>query len=608
MKRSAVRRTIAALATGGWLAVAWLAAVAPPAHGADAAPRGALAADSLLVPTETFVLTRDDLAHFNVHTLDDLLLLVPGVSWWREGPPTADGGFSIEGRRGRGVTLLMNGTPVLDTYRLEAFARALPLSRLERVEVVYSGSPGWSGDASSRGFINLVMEEGGREAPASRLNFTYGGSERRARRAWFATPRAHVSGAIAYDEYLQDAVECMPALPGRLTGKYDGRSVLGEILFEPPSGDRVAVRLRRFEDTYVGTAASSVEDVRWSGLATTISYGRGPLSISLDRQALLLSRRRAKERTYTLTGRARLAGSIGPLAIRAFAVAERAEFEHAVRGVSFDPSYVRFEGGAILGGALPTGVTWRAGGWGGSHEDVGAYAGGELAIAKRWSAALSQDLVIARRLRVPSAEELYQPVIVTVAGGDTLSTAGDAGLAPEVFDEVSLGLSVPHVSMSLFGRDESSLISLVGSPAAVYRGAGSGAVTGARARFDASRRVLGVDVRLAAGAEGYRDRETLAEGVPRYRATGEIAFSRRVFKNTELLSIAFISEVAGRRAWPETTLPSYHTHRLSAMMTVMKARVTFEISNLFAAEYETVPGYTMPGRFYAIGLVWELLD
>lgn len=606
MKRCRILGAVAGAAAALLAAAHALAGAAAP--GEPAAPRGALAADSLLVPTETFVLTREDLVCFNVHTLEDLLLLVPGVSWWREGPPTAAGGFSIEGRGGRGVTLLVNGAPVLDTYRLEAFTRMLPLSRLERVEIVYSGSPGWSGDASTRGFINLVIEEGGREAPTARLNFTYGGSERRARRAWFATPRAHASGVIAYDEYLQDAVECIPALPGRLTGAYDGRAVLGEILFEPPGGDRVAVRLRRFEDTDVGTAASSVEDVRWSGLSTAISYGRGPLSVSLDRQTLLLSRRRVKERTYSLAGRARLAGSLGPLAIRAFAVAERVEFEHAVRGVPFDPSYARFEGGAILGGALPTGVTWRAGAWGGTHDDVGAYAGGELALAKAWSASLSQDIVLARRLRLPSAEELYQPVITTISGGDTLSTSGDAGLGPELFDEITLGLRVPHLSIALFGRDESSLIALSGSPASVYRSAGSGAVTGARARFDASRRLLGVDCRVAAGAEGYRDRETLAAGVPEYRATGEIVLSRRVFRNTELLSVAFISEVAGRRAWPETVLPSYHAHRLSATMTIMGAHVTFEIRNLFDARYETVPGYTMPGRWYAIGLVWDLID
>ena len=156
---------------------------------------GSIAGDSLLMPTEVFVITREELIERNVHTFDDILLLIPGVSLWREGPHGAEGGFSIDGRSHRGVNLLVNGIPTIDAYTLESLTRFLPLSRLLRVEVFYSGSPCFSGDLSSRGFINVVLEEGGREGPASEIDFTYGTANRRAAGVVRDSAGAHERGA-----------------------------------------------------------------------------------------------------------------------------------------------------------------------------------------------------------------------------------------------------------------------------------------------------------------------------------------------------------------------------------------------------------------------------
>jgi outer membrane cobalamin receptor len=569
---------------------------------------GVIAGDSLLMPTESFVLSREELMERNIHTLDDILQLLPGVAVWREGPHDAYGGFSIDGRGNRGVNLLVNGVPVLDCYTAESLTRFIPISRLRGVEVVYSGSPCFSGDLSSRGFINLVLEEGGREEPASQIDFTYGTSNRRVRRAWFATPQAHLSAALAYDEYLQDGIEAYPAIPSRLLGQCDGRSVLAELAVRSPVGDDVLFRFQRYEDSYYGTSYSYDEDVRWSGFGSELSYGRGGFSGSVTQRVLNLSRIAGRLGERVSGAGVRWEGGFPGICVRTFASAERAEFENDLWDVHFSPSYRRIEGGITLGGTVPQHVTWRLGGYGGNHSAVGRYRCGEIALAKEWGERFSQDIVIARRLRIPSAEELFQPELASTVGGEARATMGNSSLSPEIADELSLGMKYSGASLSLFGRDERSLIVLSDEDPAVYRSEGRGKVAGIRAHFAGRRRIIGIDFGLSLGFEGYPERGALARGVPSYRGTGEVSMRCPVFAKSEELSIKLSSELAGERRWSATTLGAYHVLGASAYLSIMSARVSFEYRNILDEQYETVPGYTMPRRHYIIGVSWELLD
>ncbi len=575
---------------------------------------GSVAEDSLLMPTEVFVITREELIERNVHTLDDILLLLPGVSLWREGPHGADGGFSIDGRSGRGVNLLVNGVASVDGYSLEALTRFLPLSRLLRVEVCYSGSPSFSGDLSSRGFINIVLEEGGREGPASEIDFTYGTSNRRSRRAWFATPRAHVGAAIAYDEYLQDGINAYPAAPAKRLGLDDMRSVLAELAMRTPAGDEVRFSVQRYEESFVGTSYPGVddEDVRRSGFGSEILYRRSGFSAAITQHVLDLSRLSGRIREHSLGGGVRWSGKILGLGVRAFGSAARSEFENDYRwagsGGHIAPSFDRFEGGVAFGGKASSSVTWRVGAFGGDHSAVGRYGGTEAAIGKRWSERFSQDVVLARRVRVPSAEELFQPAVTRAFDGSYDATTGNPDLAPEIADELSIGFRLANVSLSLFGRDEKSRIILSGADSTVYRSKGSGTVAGVRGRFAGRAKILGFDCLLSMGIEGYPERGALAGGVPVYRVQGEAGLQRKIFSASELFSLKLGSEASGTRWWGGTALPPYRVLNASASLSIMSARVIYEYKNILNEEYETVPGYTMPLRHYVIGVFWELLD
>jgi hypothetical protein len=469
---------------------------------------GSIAGDSLLMPSECYVINREDLIERNIHTLDDILQLLPGVALWREGPHGASGGFSIDGRDHRGVNLLVNGVPVVDRYTMEALTRFLPLSRLLRVELVYSGSACFSGDLSSQGFINLVLEEGGREGPDSEVNFTYGNANRRARRAWFATPRSYLSAALAYDEYLQDGIEAYPAIPHRRLGADDMRSVLAEIVMRTSAGDDVLFRLQRYQDSYNGTWYAESEDVHRSGFGSELIYRRAGFSGSVTQRVLELEQRSGHVLERSLGGSVRWKGAVAEIETRAFVTAEQAEFQNEIWDAPFSPSYHRIETGAVLGGGLPSRVIWRLGAFGGDHSVAGRYGSAEVAVAKIWSDRFSQDVIIARRLRIPSAEELFQPALSRTIDGQSYATTGSTDLSPGIVDELSLGFRFSNASLSIFGRNERQMIVLSETSPAVYRSEKSGTVAGIRARSPAAFPATVPSARQGCNAGSSRERSS----------------------------------------------------------------------------------------------------
>jgi hypothetical protein len=581
-------------------------AAARPSAGAF---EGSLAADSLVLPNEAFILTRDDLAEYNINTLHDILEILPGVSSWFAGDPAADAGFSIDGRSSRGATLLINGEPFHDPYSYESLHRFLPLSRLQRVEVVFSGSPMFSGDLSSNGFINLVIEEGGREGPLSIADFTYGRSNRRARRLWFATPEWDVSGALAYDEYLQDAVESYIAVPTKKLGLYDMRSVLSQIAIATGEDQELFVQLHRYEDTYLGTASSSIEDVRHDGFDSKIRYRRSGLSLSLGQRGLEVSRRSGRIEGLLLSGDGRLALSLGGLSVRAFASAERAVFENRLWGVSFDPRFHRVEGGVTAGMRSASGVIWRAGVYGGGHSEIGGYMCGEAGLARASAEGFSSSILVSRRLRLPSARELFQPELASTPEGVALATSGSIDLGPEVSNEITAGLGYSGVLfLDLFYRREKSRIILKGSNPSIYRAEGTGEVLGTRGRCKRAGSVLGFGYGISLDVEIFGKRSSRTPGVPEFRVLGGASLRRRIFKDSETLALRWDSETTGERAWEGARLGSYSVHDVSVSLSVMDALIKFQWKNVFNVEYETVPGYRMPGRYYQIGIIWKFFD
>ena len=578
-------------------------AARPDAHGALAG------IDTLLHATEYYRLTVEELEQYNIHTIEDILELIPGIAWWREGPPGSRGGYSIEGRSGDGVILLLGGEPFHDPVTLEPLSRFLPLSRLKAIEVYYGGSPFIAGGTSSNVVVNIIVGEGGAPGPMSQVEFTYGGGNRRARRVWFASPKGRLSAAVAYDEYLQDAVEALVELPNRKLGDYDSRSVLFDLVLAPDSLQSILVRFHRFEDTYVGTFLSSVEDIRYDGFDSNLRYRRGGLTVSLQQRTLEQKRRAGRLSGFVTSGAVRYRGRAGGLEVRCYCTGERAHFGNRIWGIPFDPSLHRFEGGIAVGGTGPASLAWRGGLVGGLHSESGGYTGGEIGVSINLAGWFSPHISLARRMRLPSALELFQPVTDMTLGGEEYSISGNPGLEPEVTEEAALGVSISSfLSARLFVRRERSRIILSGSGPAVYSAEGEADVAGGRCNLWKNGRLLGFEYGLDLGVEIYGERSEFTPGIPEYRILGNFSLSRRLFKNTETAALRIHSEAVGERSWEGIALDPYQVVHVAASLTVMSARLQFQVKNLIAAQYETIPGFLMPERHFRLGIHWALFD
>ena len=561
-------------------------------------------ADSLSSDQGVLVISREEFEEYNIHTLDDILRLVPGVSTWRAGPPGAVAGFSIDGRDPRGVILLLNGEPFMEPYMYGQLSRFIPLSRLERIEIHYNGSPFISGEVSTNAAVNVVIEEGGREAPNVELDFTFGRSNRRGRRAWFATPKAHLTAVIAYDEYLQDAFELYIANPYFKLGKYDSRSVLTELIFAPKPERVATFRFHRFDDTYLGTHYSTTEDVHHGGYEAKLGLRLNGLSISLGQRVIDISKRYHSTSALDLEGSVRWAGSIRGVGSRLFFTTSRSEFENVMWGERYDPSVHRIEGGMSMAGSSRFGLSWRAGLYAGEHSEIGDYLGGEAGVSL--GGLFAPRLQLARRIRVPTVNELFQPESLLSSDCSAYLTGGNRLLEPELSDELSVGARIGAVAdLEFFMRDEKRRITDIDGTFETLSG---GDVTGARGRVFRNGLLYGIKYGVSVSAEYFGQRSEYSYGIPEYRGLGGIVLRRNVFGDTETLSIRYDAELVGGRSWGDVDLGRYMLHDLSASMTLLGARIVFQYKNLLDESYETVPGFLMPGRHYIIGVWWELID
>ena len=576
------------------------------------------AGDTLALPGEVFVVTAEELARFDISTIEDIIEHLPGVSVLQDGPPGSRTLYSIDGRTVKGMTLLVNGVPYNDPYNEDPLARFLTLSRVRRVEVIYSSSPSLTGRAGSGGVINIVIEEGGRKPPMAAGDFTWGANGRKSRKAWFSSPDAFINGTIAYDEYMQDYSHLVIDDPSALVGQYNTRSVMLDLTLRGKAGDRVLVRLRTFEDSYNGTRnwpeyrdpMKPPESVRYSGLDSEIRYVRGGAEVSLRQRFVEMKRKTGSTSGLVIGGAATWNGLAGSTAVKGFFSAERATFENRLWGEPFSPDVDRVEGGLALGGDAGA-LRWRGGVSAGTMTGSGFYTGGEAAVSHGNEKGLYQTLIVARRVRTPTTEELYQPGLERLPNGSELYTEGNPDLGHETSDEISLGLGYgTTLTTDLFARFERSRISLEGSDPAIYMSDGSDDVIGLRAsiRGGGAAGVASFDYTWRLTGYWFADRAEITPGVPEYHVRGGIWLSRPSFKKTEIFTIGLSASETGSRLFPGIELGRYVLLDLSLSITVIGAVVRFEMKNMLDEQFETVPGMYMPGRHYRFGINWHLFD
>lgn len=570
---------------------------------------GSAAADSISLPGEIYVLTADDLHDYNINTFDDILEIIPGVSFWRKGPPGSSTGFSVGGRRSRGMNLLVNGTPLSNIYTSQPLVKFIDLSRVKRIEVIYSGSPFLTGYISNGGAINVVLERGGREPPFAQADFTYGDNNRRARRIWFSTPKSHINGTIVYNEYLQDSFEPLVSYPKSPVGRDDARSVSMEISFGRNPEKSALVHFTRFEDTFLGTACSSKEDIRSRGFDSGMQYRHYGLKAAVRNFGFNKDRLEGSISGLSSTIRISFDRKLGSARLRSFFSGRRDLYENRFAGKRIAPETENYEGGVVISSLLGKQFALRTGIYGGEHSYAGSYMGGEFGISREGKRGAYETLLISRKLIIPSNAMLFHPEQDTVFACYDITSVGNERLRPEITHEISLEKYFSSgILLHLFFRREGCGIIEENKNSELYNSSVTQEVSGVRAEYGDNGEYRGAKYGYKLAGEYFLNRSDYSSGIPEYRVSGNLYLKIPVFKDTETLTLRFDSIETGKRSWGTVNLEPAAVQNFSASITIMSAIVKFQIKNIMDFRYQTVPGYYMDERHLRIGIIWNLIN
>ena len=155
MVRSAVCACALGLAGNLWAAEAADATALDPV--VVTASRSATKVEEM--PLHSTVITREELKASPAQSLDQLLRNVPGLNF--AGIPAAQSDPTAHQTRMRGlgnakVLVLLDGVPVHDPFYLTTQWFKLPLSNIERVEIVRGGYSSLWGNMATAGVVNII--------------------------------------------------------------------------------------------------------------------------------------------------------------------------------------------------------------------------------------------------------------------------------------------------------------------------------------------------------------------------------------------------------------------------------------------------------------------
>ncbi|GAF93696.1 unnamed protein product, partial [marine sediment metagenome] len=106
------------------------------------------------------VLTREDFARLNAHSIQEVLETIPSIDIIDKGTPGSQMDIRIGGSSIEGVLVLINGIRVHDP-QTGHFTMDIPvnLSSVERIEVLSGGGSSLYGSSTSGGLINIVTKK-----------------------------------------------------------------------------------------------------------------------------------------------------------------------------------------------------------------------------------------------------------------------------------------------------------------------------------------------------------------------------------------------------------------------------------------------------------------
>jgi outer membrane receptor for ferrienterochelin and colicin len=113
------------------------------------------------MPLHTTVISREEIARSPAQTLDQLLRDVPGMNFTGVPANQSDPTGHQTKMRGLGnakVLVLLDGVPIHDPFYMTTQWFKVPLSNIERVEVVRGGNSSLWGNMAVGGVVNIVSK------------------------------------------------------------------------------------------------------------------------------------------------------------------------------------------------------------------------------------------------------------------------------------------------------------------------------------------------------------------------------------------------------------------------------------------------------------------
>ena len=165
------------------------------------------------MPLYTTVVSREDIQKSPAQTLDQLLRNVPGLNF--TGVPAAISDPTGQSTKMRGlgtakVLVLLDGVPVMDPFYLTTQWFKVPLSNIERVEVVRGGNSSLWGNMAVAGVINIVSKRARDNAGEVTVSAGNYGTWNVAVSKNFMVSDA-LSFNLAVDQYQTDGYQTTPA-------------------------------------------------------------------------------------------------------------------------------------------------------------------------------------------------------------------------------------------------------------------------------------------------------------------------------------------------------------------------------------------------------------
>lgn len=583
-----------------------LAVASPVAMSADmvlnpilvTATRTAETADETLAPVS--VIDRDDIVHSSAGNVTDLLRLQPGIDMSQNGGAGGSLNFYLRGTESDHVLVLVDGVRASSATTGAFTWQNLPLSQIERIEIVRGPRATLYGSDAIGGVIQIFTRDpdgatarvGGGSYDTYRAEAGFGGGED----GWTYGINAAYEEAEGFSSASPDGFDYDPDDDG-----YENRSISTHL--GVPLGDLTSIRIRALhsdgESEYDQGVIDTLNQTLDSRLRTTLTpnwdstvqlgYATETLETESSAPSTIETRRQSAEWQNDLFLSDNDVMTVGFSARRDVGkneddAAGTTVFNESIRNYA---AFAHYTGGS---GPMKVELGLRHD----RHSEFGSYTTGQLAWSRRFLRDWRFVASAGTAFKAPTLNQLFHPGF----GG---FFAGNPDLKPEKSQSAELSLrwrtAAQSASANAFYNRVEDLIAYSG-PMSSAENIDEARIPGLELIYKAAWQAWNVGAN--ATFQRPRNEQTDEPLIRRADTKGALTVGRQWAGR---LNTRAEVEYVGEREDRSATLDAYTLLNLAAQWH-MGAGFTLEgrVENAADREYIQVEGYNTPGRTFYLGV------